>query len=655
MMKFLATGVILCLLTAGSARGMDIVAKGKANCKIRIDEASRDSEVVSFAASELRKYISRITGVTLEMTEEPGVPALELGLAAEARAAAAGFDGNDGYLVAAEGNVIKIRGRTERGVLYGVYALLEHFGCRWYDHEEKDQVVPEKKSLSFSGRIESSPDFQVRALQLRSRQVVSSQSEIRSLGVERLRRIVDWAAKTRYNWIEFRFRPEYDPVREDMRKRGMVAIIGTHTMDSLFWFSSAPLTKTRPELFAEVNGVRGKHPPYFRPCSTNSEAADLVAQKVIQFLREYPEMNVVGITPADSSGGWCECQECRKIQPRAQCPIRKIQVRTDQYWHFVNKVMERVWKEMPQVQIMVWACYNYQEPVRNPENLLPADKVWVVIDNFERCTTHDIDADACPTNQKRFALQRKWLELFPGRVFLWSYETGRFDLGQGYKSAWPAHRHIQRDFAIYDKYGLMGSITNWETSMAAPSNSYFTGRVMWDLDLDVDKLHQEFYEKYYGPVRDQMATFFKEPGEMPFGCPFDSGWGGVKHVAYGFDDPRIERLSDLLKQAVGAAKEEPYLSRVVEVKERFETLVAWVKLWRLTQEGEKILALPEAERKTEAQAKALQRLKDAALPYYLHLAACKDPAARMGQGFATGRKATLSRWWKSFGAEPPTE
>ncbi|MBI3947553.1 MAG: DUF4838 domain-containing protein [Armatimonadetes bacterium] len=302
--RLLAVLVVLHLAAGESTMAVDIVAEGKASCEIRIDAAGRDSSVVSFAARELRKYASRMTGVALEMAAQPGGPAISLGLA---RAAGAAFDGNDAYTVVAEGNTIEIRGETERGVLHGVYALLEYWGCRWYEHEEKDQVVPERKSLSFSGRIASAPDFPIRSLQ------------VVCWDLNRVGRIIDWMGKNRYNWIEMLGTDLYDreSVRQALRQRGIVPIICSHTLSNVFGIKD--FTETRPQLFAEVKGVRGKVVPY-RACSTHPEAADLVARRVVGLVRKYPEMKVIGLTPDDGSGGWCECEGCRRIQPEGRDP-----------------------------------------------------------------------------------------------------------------------------------------------------------------------------------------------------------------------------------------------------------------------------------------------------------------------------------------------
>ncbi len=626
---------------------MKIVASGQARCSIRIDAGAQSSEVVLFAAQELREYVQRISGVALEQGEGAGGPAIELGLAGEA--GGRGFSGADGYVVEESADCVRVRGVSERGVLYGVYALLESFGCRWYDYEEQDQVVPRKSELAFTGRMESSPDFHVRSLLVLPRDALAP-------------RIVDWMGKVGYNWLELagslNAPLRYEGIRSEARRRGLIPILTGHTLERAF--SLQELRESRPELFAELKGVRapaslpgwtggGQH----RLCDTNPEAQELTAQKVLAVLRQYPEMEVVGITPIDGQEGWCDCAECRRIQPRAACTGRHGgQTRSDQHWHFVKGVMGHVWQELPHMQVIMWGCYNYYDPPLLEENLLPADKCWAMIDNFERCCTHDIDAppELCWINPPRLECHRRWLEMFPERVYLYSELTGRFDFNLGRIGALPAHSQIQRDFAIYKELGVMGSSTNWEpSSMAAPSNMYFTGRVLWDVGLDAKGMREDFYQAYYGPVAEQMRAFFAALGELPLDYTRHTSWGSPEPLIYQLSEERIGRLTQLIEEATVSTPEEPYLARVVEVQERLETVVAWTRLYRASRDAKEIAERLEQEPDSEQLKQALAQLQEYARPYYLHLFAEKDPAARkMGHSGGDWRSLALPKLWETL-------
>ena len=103
--------------------GFVLTSSGK--CTILMpSEAGR---VVRFAGAELARHLEKITGVTISVRDIAGpvgegstvILRLEKELSEEAFVRRVG-DGR-----------IEIAGGSERGVLYGVYDLLETVGCRW--------------------------------------------------------------------------------------------------------------------------------------------------------------------------------------------------------------------------------------------------------------------------------------------------------------------------------------------------------------------------------------------------------------------------------------------------------------------------------------------------------------------------------------------
>ena len=117
---------------------------------------------VQFAGAQLQSYIRRMSACQLPVsTERREGSAIVIDLRENLDAAdrallsppAAGYDG---YAMAVRGGVgqadrIVIGGDNERGVLYGVYDLLEQLGCRWfYPTQDPDdpEVVPNRSTLA---------------------------------------------------------------------------------------------------------------------------------------------------------------------------------------------------------------------------------------------------------------------------------------------------------------------------------------------------------------------------------------------------------------------------------------------------------------------------------------------------------------------------
>ena len=91
---------------------------------------------VRYAASELAKYLCRMTGVVLPvMTDDASSGEKEICIGTVDRSDMPEISDlvNDGWRLKTEGTRLFVAGGNDRGVLYGVYGLLqEAFGCRFF-------------------------------------------------------------------------------------------------------------------------------------------------------------------------------------------------------------------------------------------------------------------------------------------------------------------------------------------------------------------------------------------------------------------------------------------------------------------------------------------------------------------------------------------
>ena len=54
-------------------------------------------------------------------------------------------------------------------------------------------------------------------------------------------------------------------------------------------------------------------------CVSNPDAVRLVCEGALNYVREYPENELLHIWGADvSDGAWCKCPECKKLSPQMQ-------------------------------------------------------------------------------------------------------------------------------------------------------------------------------------------------------------------------------------------------------------------------------------------------------------------------------------------------
>ena len=165
-----------------------------------------------FARDELIRYVERMSGARLGDAQSKGPHTLALGLKKGL--------GNDGYRISiGPDSIVIIEGDNPRGVLYGVYDLLETLGCRWYYPaiDPKDpEVVPKKSNLSLpvgkwseSAKIEDRI-YWISGLAFKVRPETLAQ--------------LDWAAKNRYNCLSWQCVPEnIDKDLAQMKSLGILA------------------------------------------------------------------------------------------------------------------------------------------------------------------------------------------------------------------------------------------------------------------------------------------------------------------------------------------------------------------------------------------------------------------------------------------------
>ena len=124
---------------------------------IRIRVASDATPQETYAAQELGSYLERMTSTAFDAAEaDYDGPVIAIGKAAERYGVS--FDGkDDDFLLRSAGENLCIAG-GKRGVIYGVYEILERLGCRFFT--ATCEKVPFVDELALEELDEAhSPDF----------------------------------------------------------------------------------------------------------------------------------------------------------------------------------------------------------------------------------------------------------------------------------------------------------------------------------------------------------------------------------------------------------------------------------------------------------------------------------------------------------------
>ena len=342
-------------------------------------------EVEDFAAGELVRYIEQMTGAKPGVSGEPVEGLIPLYLGTRDQLLGMGVDdlpqakpGYDGYSLEVMPHRLLIMGENPRGVLYAVYDLLEHCGCRWYTpalDPEDPEIIPHHDVLELHPfRSSEAGGFKTRA--------IHPGSMIYKLRLPDALAQVDWLAKARYNEIlvlisgnaggtpaqameagaplpstaagdtgfyEAFWEYQTSGMVDAMRQRGIRFAAPAHCMVHLMPNS---LFDEHPDWFGMVEG--GQREPQ-RPlgpefCWSSRGAVDCFATNVVDWLRAMPILDVFAFTPNDG-GAACRCPDCIKHNP------------SDLYAELANTVLRKLREAGLPVEVEITGGYP---PVADP-------------------------------------------------------------------------------------------------------------------------------------------------------------------------------------------------------------------------------------------------------------------------------------------------
>jgi hypothetical protein len=453
-----------------------LVEGGEARAAIVVAPNATDTE--TFAARELAGYVEKITGTTLPLVATPpkGLYPLYLGAAARGRIRADWAKlGDDGFVLRSSGDGLFIAGAEDLGTLFGVYHFLEkHCGVRWFMPGEFGEVVPRTETPKIGTFDETeTPDFRLRWINdgdwaLRNKMNVAVEVNGKPVGVNWL-----WSFHTHFKLVP----PDtyYD---------------------------------AHPDWFA-MNG-NGKRP---RPkpgkqgqqlCTSNPAMIDEMARNIVKLLDERPDVDLLSVDPQDG-GGFCQCEHCRALDEQRP---------EDEAWHarysgrqfgLANELAKRVAPKHPDKLLKVGAYAMYLRVPLDPA-YRPEPNLAVQVCHTYSCNNHPVESDSCRGNTKYFRKEvERWGQLTRHLLVYEYYNKGAF----GGLTYW--QRHVLRhDLLFYHRAGAEGFYTQGtgERWAACGLNHYLAAKLTWDLELDADKLLEDFCEKLFETAGPAMLRYF---------------------------------------------------------------------------------------------------------------------------------------------------
>ncbi len=367
----------------------------------------------------------------------------------------------ESFLLTVGDQRIQITGLTPKGVLNGVYEVLEQLGFRWYMPGEFGRVIPPGTTFE----IAAQDALHIPSFNVRSRLIGAADP---------------WLFRMRcsaYHW----------PVGHGIRP--------------FFGRNRRRYLETNPEWFALVNGERR----HTQMCLSHPEVLDYVVahlRETLPDLEPNPHgVRTVGMTPNDG-GNFCQCDGCRALDPPANAMLQTPRPSmTDRYIWFINQVLERVGDEFPDLRIGFLPYAAVMEP---PVKVTPDPRIYALIAEIHVCRIHGPGNPHCPESNYLTWLMREWGKLLPvvhnsGYYFNLACPGFPFMMMHRMRDEIPLLHQL-------GSHGITRGIGNAYWATHGPS-SYLAAKLNWNGDTDVDALLDEFFHAFYGPAADPMRDY----------------------------------------------------------------------------------------------------------------------------------------------------
>ena len=572
----IATALAASTLLSLSAADLALMSDGQATCSIICPEAA--PLPVQYAARELASFLGKIAGgdpPALVPAPTPGRHPVFLGtIANRDLVQAAGVKPEElapgGFAITGTEKGVWLIGGDPLGTLYGAYDILKKYGgIRWLFPGEEGEyfrlkqtiAVPEQKTVR-------NPYLTYRWMELNSVVVNKPYFDTR-----------EWQVR---NFMIPKCRPVHIHDAQHgthMRELGAQNVpISGHVLSPLLFGGKYPrpaevdkLFQEHPEYFPLVNGKRipldGQK---YQPCTSHPEVIDIMARSLIAKATD-PDCSGLIIIGNNDGTGWCECENCRRLDPPEEAAKNRVATR---YWTLVQTLAQRVWEVKPDAKLGGWAYQNFWAP---PTGITLDPRLVVCISFNNQCWRHAITDPKCSVNREFHKLYLEWKNL---GVQMYNRDeiAASGSVGSNFL---PAEKILHRNFLDYPSLGLSGSsfcivppppdaevyaplrrgiMSERNLKWAAMwQTNYLSAQFMYDITLDFDALYEECNRLFYGQgweggMREFRALLTKAFTETP-GC---MGWGQNAPLGRCLDQPGVqEQLKALLAQAEKAAAADP--------------------------------------------------------------------------------------------------
>jgi len=317
-------------------------------------------------------------------------------------------------------------------------------------------------------------------------------------------------AKNRFTSTFFR-----EHLLPEVKKRGLKIDMNHHNL--VFWLPPERYYDTHPEWYAMVEGVRLRNAGQLAVCTSNRQAVGTMIENIRVYLRENPEVGIVGVIPEDGLG-MCQCAECRKLDMnptdadrlplhgrRLRSPEGENQSKTRRYALLLNEVSRAIRDEFPNVKLGGAAYVDLMWPPRDvtlESNIV----IWVAI--YWRCGAHELGPNSCEVNRFFWDILDQWRRSQPCEIILYEYYMG-MSCQRGLP--YPLAGVITREWSRLRSLGIGGATVQsreWDHNVYALNYVAFAS-CGWQICVNAATLLDDFLLGMFGSLADVVRPVYE--------------------------------------------------------------------------------------------------------------------------------------------------
>jgi hypothetical protein len=390
---------------------------------------------------------------------------------------------HDGFVIHCDEDKLIIHADNPRGTLNGVYSFLHELGFRWVFPKKSQEIIPSLSTLEIiKGTRIINPELEIRGVCI---------FPVHEGNVEELRRVIDWMGKNRINMLmtslnrtnnrKLGWTVNWLDVEEELlpelEKRGIMLNISEHS--GRYFFPKSYFDE-HPEWFA-MNASGERHSKG-QICYSNPEAVAKLAENMVEYVKNHPEIEIIGTWPEDGYG-FCQCESCK--QPGS---VLKA----------LNIVADEIAKVRPELTVEYLSYTQQTSDV--PEDILPRTNMSILVANT-RVAEEWLKKSNKVGGKGVYQLNYHISDNTAARASL----PLRFEKAKEYCQE--AKRIGSRGIIPF----YIGIDTWWRSSL----NLYFLNQFSWDLQKDVNYVLLDFCEKYFADCPKPAFDLFKALETMP--------------------------------------------------------------------------------------------------------------------------------------------